>query len=280
MRLRDVFPALPDVVPFVKKYSKAVNLHAPDPALIYGIEIELEDTCPDWRFTGFMSKVDGSLRNGGMEYVSHPMTYSQIGYVLGLFYSPNKTPVPVTEKNLSERCSIHVHANCQDLTVEEIKTICLLYQVLERTLFGFIGDDRANNIFCVPWYETTINYNFIEQCLVLGRMNNIRNWHKYTALNLLSLSQFGTIEFRHMGGIIDLHKIMQWLRLIGHLFATGRTKDFKTVKDMIINLNTNSEYLGFMTMVFKEDIHIISPHIWQPNLTRGVLDLKYLTLRG
>ena len=50
--------------------TKVEDLKAPAPDLLYGIELEIERASFDWGTDYWNAKEDGSLRNGGVEYVS------------------------------------------------------------------------------------------------------------------------------------------------------------------------------------------------------------------
>lgn len=243
-----------------------------DPDLLYGIELEIEgcnrEDPPSHRVPGMEWHEDGSLRNGGAEFVTHPMAMRELVYVLDQFFKKNK----FTEANYSERCSVHVHVNMQDMEVDQIKTVLMVYQVFERCLFTWIGDERDKNIFCVPWYATNLSYNVLNGDLI----KKGKAWQKYTALNLLPLYELGTIEFRHMAGTNDLSKIITWCNLIGQMTKFARKNKMEEVRSIIKELNTNSAYDRFTHMVFEEHAHIIlnlPNHM--ANMEDGVINMKY-----
>jgi len=137
---------------------KTISMSSPD--LIVGLELEIEG----WeygvpKFVGFSFEEDGSLRNNGMEAITKPTKAKYIPRLLENFFNHFE----ITEDNYSTRCSTHVHVNCQDLTTDQVQIICLLYQVLERPLFGFIGHERDGNIFCVPWNQCNLTFDFVRK---------------------------------------------------------------------------------------------------------------------
>lgn len=270
------------VVPYVN--NKAKPIVNPAPGLLYGIELEIENCNPEWVTVGFTATDDGSLRNHGWEFISKPMTYSVAAYCLETFFNKNKPKevkddhnMPTNESNYSDRTSIHVHANCQNLTIEQVATVCLIYQVYEKLLFNFIGNDRDKNIFCVPWHETQLSYKIINS-LSKGGLDGIRRWQKYTALNLLPLQDKGTIEFRHMHGNSDLEFILSWMRLIGHMFAYAVETPLEAAKKMFIHLNTSSLYNHSLDTVFKADSKLLRTPNFEQVLEEGVLEMKYSLL--
>ena len=270
---------LAPVKPF--QHNKATPRNAVDPSLIFGLELETEgirnvDSPDDLYVPGMGGAADNSLRgNNGFawEYITKPATYSVMMHILESFFGKAK----FTENNYSERCSIHVHTNVQDLTVPQLQAICYLYQVFERVLYTYVGADRDKNIFCVPWNQTTMSYQMLNQLSQAG-LPGLKRWQKYTGLNLIPITDKGTIEFRHMPGTCDINRISTWLQIIACLFVYGKSNTVDTIQKELLNLNTSSEYRGFMMKVFGDYAHVLdTPHL-NTFLEEGVIELKYATL--
>lgn len=258
------------------KTSKATQLNPPDPSLIYGVELEIEGCRPDMQTPGLAVTEDGSLRNSGLEFITKPMTYSNLVWALDTFFSHNDWLGPA---NYSERCSVHVHTNVQDLTVEQLASISMIYQVFEGVLFNYAGMDRRRNIFCVPWAETQLNYRSITK--MLNKEDVVfQDWQKYTALNLLPVTSLGTIEWRHLPGTNNKELIYEWCRLIGHIFHLARNLPFEQVKNLFIDLNTTSHYFSVMRDVFREDAECLQGADVAALMENGVLNLKYALLNN
>jgi hypothetical protein len=257
-----------------KTFNKAVPLVAADPALLYGLELEIENTHGgDWVVPGMVGKEDGSLRNGGFEYITNPMTFSNLSYVLTNFFKKSQ----VTADNYSERCSVHVHTNCQDLTLKQLQLLLMLYQLFERVLFKYIGNDRDKNIFCVPWHETQLHFGIVSKMDKHG-LTGIKQWQKYTALNLLPLFSQGTVEFRHMAGTPNQQYILDWCNLIGSMFRYTRNNELAAVRESLASLNTTSHYRELMFDVFGNWAqHLLMP-MFEQDLEEGVLQMKYSLL--
>lgn len=239
---------------------------------IMGIELELENI-PDWTKwvqTGFHRKEDGSLRNHGSEFVSVPMKTEQLLKAVSEFYRLNK----VSDRHISERCSVHIHLNCQDLTVEQLVSLCKTYQVVERVLFNFVGGERDKSIFCVPWYDTTIvAATLFKEPVQPGRF---KFWQKYTALNLLPLFQFGTVEFRHLAGQGTVEPILKWIKIIKALHQFSVHIDPKELDNILLGLNTTSQYDHLINNVFLEHADELKTEGYKQALEDGVLALKYM----
>lgn len=243
------------------------------PELIVGLELEIEDFPLDieQRFRGLSFTVDNSLRNNGVEAITRP-TYSKfVPEKLTAFFEKFK----ITERNYTERCSTHVHVNCQDLTPEQIAALCVLYQTVEHVLFSFIEHERDNNIFCVPWSQTNIGHQFVHNFLYDPNFTTY-NWQKYTALNIIPLRTKGTVEFRHLEGTCDVKRITLWLNIIGSMFKYIETVDKDTLMETISRMNTISNYEEFIYSVFGEYAYVFKD--LRENLAQGVVACKLLML--
>jgi hypothetical protein len=246
------------------------------PGLFYGVELEIENVpnYGDWNYPpGISFKEDNSLRNNGIEVVTAPMRPKDLDYTLRSLFEAAK----LDEENYSERCSVHVHANCRDLTLDQLSVIALLYQIFEHLFYRFIGDGRDTNIFCVPWYETTLTHGVINN-FNINSAGKLKRWQKYTGLNLLPLFGFGTIEFRHMAGTNNRRRIMNWCNLIGCLFQYALTHELKQVKDTVVGLNTTSAYRQTIDEVFGRWSDLLKSPNYEPLLEEGVLSMKYSLL--
>jgi len=274
---------LKEVVPF--RSNKAVEQVVADPGLIYGVELETEEITKeigDCLIPGMYGEPDGSLRNSSTgvayEFISKPMSLSILTHVLTQFFTRN----PFTEKNYSDRCSVHVHVNCQDLTVDQIQSVCLLYQAFEELFFAYAnskGGQRDKSIFCVPWSQTVITHNLIGLLSTEGAMR-LKHWQKYTALNLTPLTTQGTIEFRHLPGTADYKYILVWCNLIGCLFSYARNNSLEDITSKLATLNTSSAYSNMADAVFKNWVDHIKFPGWEVMLENGVLDMKYTLISG
>lgn len=269
--------------PGVKAWNtnKAVPLPNPSPGLIYGVELEIENANQDWAVAGMSVTTDGSLRHNGLEFITSPMTYSNMMHVLTNFFGNAKMPPDGAQlglaeelRNYSERCSVHVHTNVGNLTFDQLASLCILYQVFESCLFNFVGNDRQKNIFTVPWSETQLSYRTVER-LAGGSTDTIRGWQKYTALNLLPIGDKGSIEWRHLNGTSDVEKIGVWLRLIGHMFRVATTLTRQEVAGLVMSLNTTSLYRGIIEQVFQTDAKFLQIGDYARLIEDGVLNMKY-----
>ena len=218
---------------------------------LVGIEIECENiTNQPYMEYYWSKKADGSLRNSGVEFVSIPLRASQVEYALD--YLKNRVVLAGNDPDFSPRTSVHVHLNVRDMSLDQVKTLVLLYALFEKHFFNLVGSRREQSIFCVPLYRS-------------GQLSTLRKlapysakWHKYNAINLASIfgdddvTRLGTIEFRHMYGTFDKQIIIPWINTILKLREASLKYSYTELLDKIKTLNTTSEYIAMYQNVFGE----------------------------
>lgn len=203
-----------------------------------GIELELENvtgyevphnesqyflisSAPGWAV-----KRDNSLRNNGIEFISLPSEAHNIETkVLDLFAQPNSK-----KWKTSSRTGLHVHVNVRDFTWPEIRALVATYCLLEPALFAWVGKEREENIFCVPYYRTprtVLNFMPLQSNLPMPEaVQQVgTNWCKYTAFHLGPIYKFGSVEFRHAPSWTEPYRVASWAKLCEKIvtYAKGKT---------------------------------------------------------
>jgi hypothetical protein len=171
---------------------------------IAGVECEIEAVKNPGPVGIFNAVPDGSLRNKGIEFISIPSTKNDLVSAFkhlhgSLQFYPGQEPFSV-------RTSTHVHVNCLSLDVPQARIMVLLYALFEECFFLMVKPDRRDNIHCVPLTETYMPSLYKRPVDYM-----IKNWHKYTALNLKRMVDLGTMEFRHLHGTSDAAEFEEWL---------------------------------------------------------------------
>lgn len=200
-------------------YSIASHVEKVTDKFIAGVELEIEDIRSlgiNMDNIGWSVTEDGSLRNNGRELISGPFSYDKLVSDFKTIHGAMKHSSP--SQAFSDRTSIHVHVNCLDLNQEQVKSIVLWYALFEPVFFAMCSPHRANNIHCVPLDQTVLCENYRRNIPIM-----VQKWSKYTALNLLPLGKYGTIEFRHMEGHDDSAKFAWWLKTLENLWAYGKS---------------------------------------------------------
>lgn len=197
----------------------------------YGIEIECEATS-EFR-TGplkyWNTAADGSLRNYGLEFIlKQPLMKSDITVALKEF--SEKTSEIRFIKD-SKNTSVHVHVNMQEETLTTLVNFMCLYYLFEQTLVAYSGDFRKDNLFCLTLKDADGHFSNIMNLIkgidnqTRNALGNVNTSLKYSALNLSSLTSFGSLELRSFRGTTDTKEIMNWVNIIDDILVHARTKD-------------------------------------------------------
>lgn len=188
----------------------------PSEARLFGVEIEVENgvNMPTdiWNRTyRFRTTEDGSLRNGGREYITLPGTYRETLRSTAAWCRYAAT----REWHSNHRTGIHVHVDMRDLELAQVAGVCAAYAAFEPLFFAVAGADREENIYCVPWYRATDQARIVR--LMSKDVYDFEGAVKYSALYLGPLARFGTIEFRHAPTWQDAKDIRRWVTMISRL---------------------------------------------------------------
>lgn len=189
-----------------------------------GLEVELEGTgLPG---AGYLETVrspsgatweaaaDGSLR-GGIEYkLTQPCEPDEVLLLLNGLFDVFKARKTVLRP--SNRCSLHVHYNVGNMRVNSITSIIALWAIFEEPLLRWWGDARYKNHFCLSTKDEEATLQAWESFLKTGRLPDDRNL-RYSALNLVSIRQYGSLEFRGGGAVEDPNRAAVWIELINRL---------------------------------------------------------------
>ncbi len=270
----------PKVVAFKSKLPDAK--YCSNPELLLGVELETENVrnsaggYSDILSSGFNATQDNSLRGSALEFISVPMRQATLLPELEAFFKITK----FSNRNYSDRCSVHVHANVQDFTQEQLSTLFLAYTVVEDVMFQFVNTglpegvgERDTNLYCVPWSQCRMNRTLLSTLLQLGHKAAFKNWQKYTALNLVPITTYGTVEFRHMHGTSDMGKLTTWINLIGSLMRFSKESTYDEIVATLKILNDVSAYERFYTAVLGN--YLPYNETFRQKLFDGVLNAKY-----
>lgn len=277
---------LKSVTPFA---SSQVPINIPNPGLFIGLELEIECLYDGYDYylqtAGKPWNVveDGSLRPAGRawEFVSKPMPIAYAASELSALLTRLKVR---EDENYSDRTSVHVHANVQDYTQEQLATLCLVYNCLEDVLFRYVnhhmvdtdkfpyGMCRDTNIYCVPWSQCRMNSRLIEK-LIFTPGEVPRNWQKYSALNLIPVQTQGTVEWRHMHGTCNIEKLNTWLAIISSIMLYAKRTPFEEVVQQLKVLNDVSAYQQFFQNVLSGQLPYSDDY--RELLAEGCINAKY-----
>ena len=181
-----------------------------------GIEVELENVIGNAQAEsfGFWSVVgDGSLRNNGMEFIfNQPLRGTDVVSSLeGLQERMSQAPMEI---GTGFRTSVHVHIDVRDMTLANVRNMLVAYMVHEDFLYELCGEGRKKNIYC-PAISDAGNllqrtYQFLRASSRNSAMAYINAWQKYSGINLHSIIDRGSIEFRGHRGTYNKDEILYW----------------------------------------------------------------------
>ncbi len=206
-----------------------------------GIEIEVEGfNLPRPRGQKFnkfwIIEHDGSLKGqDNAEYVSRG-ALSRDGVVEALDLLEAGYVLNGSRVDESIRAGIHVHLNVQDKTPLELMTFLTTYFILENYFVNWCGKGRVGNHFCLRAEDAEF---LVNQLVKVGQTKDWRHVNtedvRYSAMNLLSLFKYGSVEFRSMQGTRNLKKVLTWVDLI--LQLEKGAKQFKNPREVIQGLS-------------------------------------------
>lgn len=174
----------------------------------------------------FTTHNDGSLRGAAMEYVFRkPFTGSLI---INAIDAMDRAAKKFQFKG-SYRTSLHVHLDMQDTVFPEtVERLGAVYCLVEPALYDFVGAERDECNYCVPWYVHPQHIEVYFKALGVldafpdapsrvARTLKESKQYKYAGLNFFSLGDFGTVEFRHAPVDMPKQKIILWVNLLQRL---------------------------------------------------------------
>ena len=188
-----------------------------DPYCVVGVEIEVEygnnrAYAPDrslWKTAS-----DGSLREGGLEYVTEPM----FGEDLVTALVQIEQGLISHKANISFRCGLHVHVDVSGFSIDQLLSFITLVGMVEPALFEYVGKERANNIHCLPFSDTGnvlpwlngIKYGQTTKEI----LQSVKKLCKYSGFNVLPILTQGSVEFRHHRGTYSKEAILNWINIL------------------------------------------------------------------
>lgn len=213
----------------------------------FGIEIEVEGSgvtlnTPKLPVHEWKVVADGSLRGESFEAVQRePKGLTESCAAVKNFYeviTANGAKI-----HDSMRAGLHIHLNCQNITLKRMFTFMTAYYCIEDMLVDYLGEERAGNLFCLRLSDAEDISFAIANCLKkesLGAIGYFTNDNlRYAAMNLVSLSKFGTLEFRAMRTPTTAEPVIEWLKILDRLYLGS--KKFDNPAALISAMSANGE---------------------------------------
>lgn len=189
-----------------------------------GVEIEVEKFVKPvsqnepW-FAFWEAKRDGSLHDAGMEFVFRQPLFGIDAYKAIVGFCEHAERARYVS---SIRTGIHVHLDARDLEIAQLQRLCVLYALYEKAIYNYVGNNREENVFCLPWYMSTGATKAVKAVIgargaaIKAAARQIAD-EKYAGLNLDPLARFGSIEFRHLLTTFNVNRIIEWVNIVMRL---------------------------------------------------------------
>ena len=185
-----------------------------------GIELELEGVTSTSRganLTYWQAVEDGSLRDGGVEYIFREPLGGQdvvdaIDEVTTFFRRKRYTT--------GYRTSTHVHVDVRDMDQEAFGKYVLLYVCFEEALLDYCGKRRRDSVFAVPVMDSAYLLRRYHTLMNPRRRSSpfaVAGTARYSAMNPESVAKFGSLEFRSHGGCVDRDRLIEWVSILLHM---------------------------------------------------------------
>lgn len=202
-----------------------------------GVEVECEGSNLPFESHRWNGEYDGSLLDGeSREYVlKKPLSllgvYQAIKELDNLF-----TDCKVKLKD-SVRAGVHVHVNMQDSSKAQLFNLITLWAVFEDVLLDRCGAYRKGNLFCYPLSRSDNVFNIMMKAAEdSGQLRYFSSdQYRYCAVNVVSLSKYGSLEFRAMRTPRNVTDVYQWAKLL--LRMKTFSAEFANPREMIDCIN-------------------------------------------
>lgn len=188
-----------------------------------GVEFEVEPIANRrLSLDGFTSTLwnverDGSLRDGGLEYVLRgPLSFDDTLTALGELAEWFSEAPNHRLRDDSTRTSTHVHLNARFLTPVQVTNFACLWYIIEEAYSQTLPPSRIGNLFALRACDTQRGFATVFKQALANRLSFAQSFDenlRYGALNLASLSRFGSMELRILPGMTNP------LDLVPHLHA-------------------------------------------------------------
>lgn len=226
-----------------------------------GIELEYEFTSFDRALVNWNDRNDywrnvpeGSLRGGSEFVLREPIKLGHVGRAM----SALQEILDFSRIRESIRTSTHIHVNVSSLRYRDIFVFLPLYWGIENLLVATQGKNRTGNLFCLRSSDAEeIIYAVISEMTHPSNFN-VFGEYKYSALNLATVSRFGSLEFRFLRMMKETNEIVPWAYALHNLVHSAGK--WNTPAEVLSDLERNA------VAVYRD---ILPPEIFQKVREQG-----------
>lgn len=175
---------------------------------------------------------DGSLRPNPerMEYVlARPIPRKEVSTIL------NELQIALARNsaklNPSDRCGVHIHVNCQDLTPMQVISFISTYLILEEPMVKWCGEEREGNLFALRAKDAEWIISALIRSIQDGNFNSFNSEMRYSSVNVAAILKFGSLEFRALNTPKDFSVINTWVDMLMRIKDYSMT--YKQPRDIV-----------------------------------------------
>lgn len=219
---------------------------------------------------------DGSLRNYGSEFVSEMLRGRDIYNALQELST--KLAELKCNPDYSPRTSVHIHVDARHMSVNNLRSLIYAYLVHEPYFFKFLGRRREENSYCIPFYKNPsgikhLSSMFAKEVTTSSLRNLAQSCAKYEAMNLRSLQEKGSIEFRHHYGTNAPEALYNWICALLYLFNTSKQTPYEVLHKTFISTPYETSISGILQYLpVSKDIDMQECHMLAKfNISRVLL---------
>lgn len=186
-----------------------------------GVEIEVEGRNLPRCVKYWRNEQDGSLK--GEETAEYVLgkPYDLHGVDEALNYLDQLYNECGTVVDNSVRAGVHIHINCQALTITQLYNYITTYLLLENLLVHWCGEFREGNLFCLRTCDAEWMLGTLKAAARDPKHQFRQRFHRddlrYSSMNVKALGDYGSLEFRAMRGTRDLKLIYKWAETLFNL---------------------------------------------------------------
>lgn len=203
----------------IESENSALNRLGPVGPVQRGVLAELarvgqEDAPQKGGASWWQVKVDGSLRGAHpLEAVSRPLPREAVPAAL------EEYEAAAQRASYPYRAGTHVHLNLQQMPVKNVAGLIPMSLLADNFFFALESEARRGNYNCRPQSLLLQQIPLLAQMATKLHAEKVYKndpfeglaMERYTAMNWLALSKFGTVELRHFMGTRNRRQLLLWV---------------------------------------------------------------------
>jgi hypothetical protein len=183
-----------------------------------------------------------------------------------------------TRLDFSFRTSTHVHLNVLNFTKKQIQALVYLSHLVEDLLVNYSGATRVGNRFCLRTKDAEHKIEAFKQWLTVpGWAKLSQEELKYSAINIATIMQYGSIEFRSLRGTIEKEVVIPWLSVIKNLHDIAAIVPINEMEEI-----ARKNPLDIINVVFKEHLPLFQYTGMEKDVADAydrLIEIPYVTVK-